>query len=334
MNASQVQRHNAALVTEYLTWQRDRRNRSPQTIYVYTDTLDKFLRWIGGTPLAVVGLGTMESFVDRPRIRRRPTHPTNGPTMGAPATRKRDVTVLRSMYRYLHERGHLGSNPAALLIGPTVHNTNPKAIDDGLWAAFWQHPDLSHEERAAFGLGYFVGLRRYEIMHLRPEHISAENGQLRGFVRKGGSEDSISYTSAVRLIAAALPSVVPGGPDSFLSAIDEVLADRARDQVVRFITWNGIWASEPMHYFNRRLQRALRRCGLPTDSFTPHALRHSFVSNLLRAGVPLHEVSRLANHTSVETTMRYVKTSTDPLADRLAAIQGAPTLLDRPHRYG
>jgi integrase/recombinase XerD len=52
---------------------------------------------------------------------------------------------------------------------------------------------------------------------------------------------------------------------------------------------------------------------------TPHALRHSFVTNLLRADVPLHVVASLAGHRDVSTTMRYAAIAVDPLADLLAA---------------
>jgi site-specific recombinase XerD len=53
------------------------------------------------------------------------------------------------------------------------------------------------------------------------------------------------------------------------------------------------------------------------ERITPHQLRHSMVTNALRAGVPLALVSRLANHSSVSTTMRYAKLSGRDLEDWL-----------------
>ena len=53
---------------------------------------------------------------------------------------------------------------------------------------------------------------------------------------------------------------------------------------------------------------------LPRDAVTPHMLRHSFCSNLISVGVPIHTVSRLAGHSSVDVTMRYVSLGDDPLA--------------------
>ena len=76
------------------------------------------------------------------------------------------------------------------------------------------------------------------------------------------------------------------------------------------------WSS---HAMNRQVRRVLVGCGLDGGVLTPHALRHSFVTNLLRADVSLHVVASLAGHRDVSTTMRYAAIAVDPLAELLAA---------------
>lgn len=46
-----------------------------------------------------------------------------------------------------------------------------------------------------------------------------------------------------------------------------------------------------------------RKLGIP-EGFTPHSLRHSFATDLLRSGVPIHIVSQMLGHRSVEVTSR------------------------------
>ncbi len=328
---------NAALAREYLEWQR-RRNRSTETLFIYTDVLSKLLAWIGETPIAAVSTSTLEAFLDRPRKRRRPEHVRGEVIIGSPATRRRDTTILRSFFRFISERGRIGHNPALLLVAPAVHNAEPLPVDDDIWRAVWSNPSLDPDERLLLGLGFFCGLRRREMVDLRPSHVDCGRHQIRGFVRKGGPSSSLAYRSPIVLLADRLPELVPGGPRLFLDCLENQARQRqihaylfswgdrlGRDDEAqarrgdRLDRYPPGWT--PPGTLNKRLKTLLRRCGLPADSFTPHALRHSFVTNLLRAGAPLHIVSRLAGHRDTNTTMRYVHTSEDPLAEIVGGIE-------------
>lgn len=345
MVPSSSQQANTALATEYLEWQR-KRNRSRETVFIYTDVLTKLLAWIGSTPLATVSTRTLEGFVERPRARRQPAHARGQVIVGSPATRRRDITIIRSFYKYLTERGHLAINPALLLVAPQVHNIAPKAISDDVWRAAWCHPSLDDTERVVLALGFFCGLRRQELVDLTPGAFDLPATRLVGFQRKGGQEDSFPYGSAIRLVSERLPHLAPLGADHLNTSISNYVG--ARKEEPYLIAWGDRLGRDddprlhgrvrldrypvgwtPPHVVNKRLRTLLRRCGLPPDAFTPHALRHSFVTNLLRVGVPLHVVSRLASHADVTTTMRYVKTAEDPLADLLSE---APQL-ERPSRW-
>lgn len=68
-----------------------------------------------------------------------------------------------------------------------------------------------------------------------------------------------------------------------------------------FTTSTGAW------YLRRNVKKALdrlcKREGLPHHKF--HAFRHTFGTNLSRAGVPIEEVSELMGHSRIETTAKY-----------------------------
>lgn len=49
-------------------------------------------------------------------------------------------------------------------------------------------------------------------------------------------------------------------------------------------------------------QAAIRHCGLTEHRYTPHSLRHAFVSHKLADGVPLQTVSKLVDHANVQIT--------------------------------
>jgi integron integrase len=55
----------------------------------------------------------------------------------------------------------------------------------------------------------------------------------------------------------------------------------------------------------KALKRAVQQAAIP-KRVTMHALRHSFATHLLMAGVPIHTLSKLLGHKSIETTQIYL----------------------------
>lgn len=62
----------------------------------------------------------------------------------------------------------------------------------------------------------------------------------------------------------------------------------------------SIWAPLPHITIRGWFKRALKEAGLPSVRF--HDLRHTAVSLLLAEGVPLHEVSKIVGHSSIQVT--------------------------------
>ncbi len=319
---------NQRLVDAYLDWQSSTRNCSPHTYAAYSGTLNKLVVHLDATPLGAASVGDLEAFVERPRARRSPNHVRGQVVVGSAATRRRDITVLRSLYGFLRERGLVTEDQVVLLRPPMLNNRNPRPVDDGTWRQLWGHSELSDADRVMLGLGFFCGLRRAEITNLTAAQVDSDQGLLVGFVRKGGGEGVFPYRSAVRLFAQRLPHLI-GDPYVFLGALER-RADARGDS--RLMGWGSStpknsarrvgavrgpdWSS---HAMNRQVRRLLVGCGLDGGVLTPHALRHSVVTNLLRADVPLHVVASLAGHRDVSTTMRYAAIAVDPLAELLAA---------------
>jgi len=70
---------------------------------------------------------------------------------------------------------------------------------------------------------------------------------------------------------------------------------------------------------SRAVDRLTRRLGeLAGISLSPHVLRHTFVTRLVRSGADLVMVAELAGHRSLETTRRY---SLPTEEDREAAVE-------------
>ena len=174
---------NRELVEQFLVWMRDDKGCQPASVYDYASRLERFLDFAGPLPLNNVKVGVLRAWVNRPKSGR-----AHG-TIGKPATRSKDVAVLRSLFNYLHASELVERNPTVLLVAPKVHNRNPKPIPEDIWIRLWNSSTLTSDARVVLGLGFFVGLRREEIVRLSPAHFIVPPRMLIGFTRKGGGDD-------------------------------------------------------------------------------------------------------------------------------------------------
>jgi integrase/recombinase XerD len=305
------------MLYEYLDWLANVKRRMPYTVSTYRGYLESFLYHLDSKPLADATLGDMESWLRRER---------GGQARGrdaASSTIAKNVVLLRAFYSYCVDRGWLTENPAKLLGAPKVHNVNPRPVSDDAWTLLWKGADDG--DRLMLGLGFYVGLRRNEMALLRGSHVDLAAEKLVGFTRKGGGDDVTPYGTMCRVVANKLPVL-------WHAEFTDLLTDVAKWRGERWLfDWADEWPAsqhavrkrglvegqvDPQH-LNRRMQRLCASCGLDRREWTCHQLRHSCITNLIRAGVPLTMVSRLANHTDISTTMRYVKTGGDDLAEWL-----------------
>lgn len=97
-------------------------------------------------------------------------------------------------------------------------------------------------------------------------------------------------------------------PDKVLEEINIHTALHKEEMIQNNYRTNYLFTtSTGNHYFRRNLQRALERLykkiDVPYHKF--HDYRHTFGTNLSRAGVPIEETSKLMGHSSIEITAKY-----------------------------
>jgi integrase len=136
----------------------------------------------------------------------------------------------------------------------------------------------------------YAGLRKGEVLRLRFEHVNLTDGTLlieRGKGRFGGKDRTAYMPTELALILREYlrerSRLRLEAPEFFCGAKNRGVSDKT---------------------LRRTVARVRRASGVP---FSMHTLRHSFITMLLKTGVPLHVASALAGHNSIQTTAGYLR---------------------------
>ena len=291
--------------SEFLAWLTHERRASPLTVEAYGRDIGGFLGFLTehlGAEPDLAALAALRAADLRAWLARRATD-----KIGA-ATRARQLSAIRSFFRWL-ARHHDISNPqVALLAGPRVHKPLPRALsaDHAITvttdiAEMSDHAAIQARDTALFSLLYGSGLRIAEALALNVADapLPGTDTMLR-VTGKGTKQRIVPVLPIVRQAIADWlrlhPTPQPDAP-LFLGA--------------RGARLNAGIAQRTLRNF-RRLH------GLPEHA-TPHALRHSFATHLLAGGADLRSIQDLLGHASLSTTQRYTSVETSRLMEVWAA---------------
>ena len=220
----------------------------------------------------------------------------------APSSINQAVCALRFLYeRVLHRE--VGALHQALpftrkpILRPQVYAT---AELERLFTVGCPHP----KHRAFLMTVYGAGLRLNEACHLKVEHLDAARRQIR-IVQGKGRKDRYTLLSP-RLLEELRSYWRMFRPPHWLFP-----ATRSPEEPLVDATGQRI-------YYHAVERAGLRRKG------GIHALRHSFATHLLEAGVEITVVQRLLGHAHLNTTSTYLHVR----QERLAQIAGPLQLLN------
>ena len=216
----------------------------------------------------------------------------------APATANRILSALRGVLQQTWLLGAMSAEDyhrAAKLqsvIGETLPAGRELSSDEisGLLGDCAKDPRVSGiRDAAVISLMYSGGLRREEVTTLNVADYDRESGKL--IVRGKRSKVRTAYLVEGAMAALKDWLAVRGDlPGPLFLAVNK----GGHLKYGRRLTPQAIYS-----LLARRAEHA------EVESFTPHDLRRTFVSDLLDAGVDIVTVARMAGHSNVQTTARY-----------------------------
>ena len=211
----------------------------------------------------------------------------------SPASIRRNVSAVRSYFRFLTNDGHLARDPSERIETPQRWRTLPDVLTveeiQRLLAAPTMDDPLYFRDRAMLELAYGAGLRVSEWIGLGVKDALMDEGLVRVF-GKGSKERLVPIgRNAIGSVAIYLRELRPrlergGGKGAlFLNARGEPLSRM------------GAW---------KILRKYVERVGI-TKVVSPHTLRHSFATHLLEGGADLRAVQEMLGHADISTTQIY-----------------------------
>lgn len=226
------------------------------------------------------------------------------------------------------------SNPASDTTLPKVPRTGPKRVLTEEESSRMVGAVGEHRLGAMWLLSLATALRPGEALALKWEDVDWENARLhvRHSLWKPRAKGSAPVLTPPK--NATSNRVLPLSP-ALLFLLKRHKARQAAERLAAGNLWqdNGLMFPRPdgtpmvPGTASSAFKSLLERAGL--GHLTPHGLRHTAATTLIRAGIDPAHVAAQLGHSSVKTTLEtYVKTSEDRLrdgADLLASIIGLPS---------
>lgn len=215
-------------------------------------------------------------------------------------TVNKNLSAVKSFYKYLQLRGLIDNNPTRYLRGPKREHTLPSfltqaQVEEALETISPDPEDfLAVRNRLIIETIYQTGLRRAEVASLETQQVDLNSMSLR-VVGKGRKE-----------------RIIPFG-------------ETLKEQMRNYLTLKERKVGQSRYFFVTLKCRPLSGAdvyqvvhkaldvvpGLPRRG--AHTLRHSFATEMLNAGAPITSIKELLGHSNLETTTRYTHTSFEQL---------------------
>jgi integrase/recombinase XerD len=286
----------SAHIDSYLTYLRDVRRMSPNTVESYARDL-----------------GALAAFADRKeiavdRLERRDLEAFVRSLMSSglsPRSVARTVACVRGFYRFMALDRRDQHSPAQDLRAPRAWTSLPKFLGLEEVDRLLAQPDVATprglRDKALIELLYASGMRVSELVGLKPGDLNLEEGYLT-CTGKGEKQRIVPIGQAAaewvqRYMREGRPHLLHrrSSPWLFVNARDGGPLSRV-----------GFW---------KVLKEYGIRASISRD-ISPHVLRHSFATHLLERGADLRAIQVMLGHADLSTTQIY----THVLEARLRAV--------------
>ncbi|WP_279053684.1 site-specific tyrosine recombinase [Hoylesella timonensis] len=222
-----------------------------------------------------------------------------------PTSQARILSGIRSFYKYLLLSGEIEQDPTELLESPHLGERLPEVLSTDEIDQIQKSIDLSKPEgqrnKTIIEVLFSCGLRVSELVNLKLSNLYLEEGFVR-VMGKGSKERLVPISSkAIREL-------------QYWFADRNLMKIQQGEEDYVFLNRRGKHLTRTMILI--MLKRQAVAAGI-TKTISPHTLRHSFATELLKGGADLRAIQAMLGHESIGTTELYMHIDTTTLREEI-----------------
>ena len=263
-------------LNKYINWLENSRY-SPSTIKTYSDAMHNFLLYLGDDDANQVNDDDFADYINRRIL---------GNNYG-PSLQNQIISAIKLFYREIVR----APIDVEQLNRPRREHRLPNVLSKGeIKGILEASKNIKH--KTALSMIYACGLRRSELLNLKPRDIDSQRGFLKVYQGKGKKD-----------------RMVP---------ISEKTIEMLREYYKKYKPKVWLFEGNPagVQYSETSLQKILKNALKAAHIKKPatlHWLRHSYATHLLEAGTDLRYIQELLGHKSSKTTEIYTHVTSQSL---------------------
>jgi len=274
-------------IKDYQLYLKIERGLSQNTIDSYTRDLDKLILFLddnnlNSSPVAIKNDPIQQFIYDvAKKVNQR--------------SQARIISGLRSFFDYLIFEDYRQTNPTDLIEAPKIGRKLPDTLSEDEINELISAIDLSHPQgernRTILETIYSCGLRVSELITLKFSDLFFEEGFIR-VIGKGNKQRFVPiHQSAQKYILM------------YINEIRSHIQPQKGSEDIVFLNRRGKSLTRQMIFtILKNLSVAINL----NKKISPHTLRHSFATHLLKNGADLRAIQQMLGHESITTTEVYV----------------------------
>lgn len=273
---------------EYLAAER---GYSQQTLRNYRDTLVKFSDYI-----SLLDQEIQWTTIDADIVRNWMAHEMQQGLVAR--TINRELSALRSFYKYLLRMNLVKKDPLRMVHGPKTHKPLPYFLKEGEVKKLFEDvtfPEtfIGLRDRTILLTFYHTGIRLSELIGLNVADVDLAGGELK-VTGKRNKQRIVPFGEELR---QALAEYIKQRREQFMEEVDSgfLFFGRKKKRLAPSITRAVV-----VQYLSQVTTMKKR---------SPHVLRHTFATEMLNHGADLEAIKEILGHESVATTEVYTHTT-------------------------